>query len=242
MLKSVTRRALRHMGLEIQRAENAHTEHVAIRRALRAAQADVLLDVGANFGQFAASARDAGFHGRIVSFEALPDVHAELTKIAASDAAWFVAPCAALGSAAGTAEINVAGNSASSSLLPMLPRHINAAPESAYVKRLRVPVARLDAACESLAPPPASLYLKIDTQGFEREVLHGATGILDRVAILQLELSLAPLYENAPTFVEMVQWVQAIGFEFFDIVPGFNDRKSGRLLQVDGFFINSRFV
>jgi hypothetical protein len=68
------------------------------------------------------------------------------------------------------------------------------------------------------------------------EVLKGATALLSQTVGLQLELSLAPLYEGAPTFMEMMEHVQAAGFEPFGMVPVFRDARSGRLLQVDGFF------
>jgi len=79
--------------------------------------------------------------------------------------------------------------------------------------------------------------LKIDTQGYEREVLKGATGLLGRVASIQVEISLVPLYAGAPTLTEMVSYIEGLGYELFSLVPGFRDARSGRLLQMDGFFI-----
>ena len=79
--------------------------------------------------------------------------------------------------------------------------------------------------------------LKIDTQGYELHVLKGASGLLHRVVAMQLELSLVPLYEGAPTFSEMLSYMQSIGFEIFNIVPVFKDNRTGRVLQVDGYFV-----
>jgi hypothetical protein len=79
--------------------------------------------------------------------------------------------------------------------------------------------------------------IKIDTQGYELQVLKGASGLLHRVVAMQLELSLVALYEGAPTFSEMLSYMQSIGFEIFNIVPVFRDSRTGRVLQVDGYFV-----
>jgi hypothetical protein len=74
------------------------------------------------------------------------------------------------------------------------------------------------------------------------EVLKGAEGLLQRTAAIQLELSLVPLYEGAPKFVDMIAYVESKGFELFSLVSGFSDRRIGRLLQVDGFFVRPELI
>jgi hypothetical protein len=117
--------------------------------------------------------------------------------------------------------------------------HVDAAPQSRYVEKQTVNVERLDVLAPRLLAPDVHLLLKVDTQGYEMEVLKGATGLFPRIAALQLELSLIPLYDGAPGFAEMIQFAQSRGYELFGIVPGFRDRLSGRLLQADGFFVRS---
>jgi FkbM family methyltransferase len=236
-LIDVAKRGSRALGLEVQRLKSANTEEAITRNLLQTLQPAAVLDVGANVGQFATGLRRLGYAGLIVSFEALPSVHAKLTQRAAADSNWVVAPCAALGSSPGTVEINVAANTASSSVLPMLEAHRRAAPQSQYVGTVAVPMARLDELSLPLLPSHGELMLKIDTQGYEREVLRGATAILNRVAALQVELSLVPLYEGAPTLADMVVFVERLGFELFNLAPGFKEKRSGRLLQADGFFV-----
>ena len=86
------------------------------------------LDVGANTGQFAQDLRASGYRGHIVSFEPLSDAHAALLVTASWDPLWDVADRCAVGAGDRWAEINIAGNSYSSSLLPMLDLHREAAP------------------------------------------------------------------------------------------------------------------
>ncbi len=196
---------------------------------------------GANAGQFGDRLFETGFRGMLLSFEAIPSVHAELVKHAKKRSpSWLVAPCAAIGRQRGQIEMNVAANSVSSSILPMNKSHLDAAPESRYVEKQTVNLERLDELASRYLAPAGDLFIKIDTQGYELEVLAGATGLLPRTAAMQLEISLVPLYEGAPTFTEMVSFVESNGFELFSIVPGFSDKQSGRLLQVDGFFVRAK--
>ena len=230
--------ALRRLGLVVRKLESSNDEYQVIRDTLRASGADVVLDVGANVGQFGDLVLETGFAGDLISFEAIPEVHERLVSHArARSRAWVVAPCAALGSKAGQTVINIAGNSVSSSLLPMRSEHVEAAPESAYVRTEVVRIERLDELAAKLIRPNGRLMIKIDTQGYELEVLAGATGLLPRTVALQVELSLVPLYEGAATFVEAVRQIESRGFELFSIAPGFKDRRTGRLLQVDGIFL-----
>jgi FkbM family methyltransferase len=148
-----------------------------------------------------------------------------------------VAPCAALGSKAGTVQINLAGNSVSSSLLPMHQAHVEAAPDSRYVGSQTIRLERLDVLAPALLEGTRNWLLKIDTQGFEAEVIRGATSLLPDIGAMQVEMSLATLYEGAPRLVQMIALIEELGYELFSIVPGLRNIQSGRLLQADGFFV-----
>jgi FkbM family methyltransferase len=203
---------------------------------IRFHRVDTVLDVGANVGQFATELRNRGFHGRIVSFEPLPAEHAQLTAAAAADPDWEVAPRAALGAQAGTVAIHVSGNSISSSLLAMEPAHLRAAPESQYLSTVETPLVRLDTHALPYLQPQSRCLLKIDVQGYEDRVLAGASGMLDHVEGIYLELSLVPLYEGQLLFDAMRRDIEALGFDLWGLWPGFTDPASGRVLQVNGCF------
>jgi len=209
------------------------------RHLIRQAAIDVVLDVGANTGQFATELReDIGFRGDIVSFEPLTSAFRVLEQRSGSDPKWRAVQCA-LGDEDGTAEIQVAGNSYSSSLLKMLPAHIEAAPESAYQGREQIMTRRLDTILESCCDINSNIYLKIDVQGFERRVIKGAEASLPRIKAIQLEMSLTPLYEGESPFGEMHELLQSRGFNLYSLEPGFANRKTGQLLQVDGIYVRA---
>ncbi len=198
---------------------------------------DLLFDVGANAGQYAMRARHLGFTGRIVSFEPLPEAHARLVHNARADAKWIVHERVALGAAPGDARINVSANSVSSSILPMLDAHAAAAPRSAYVGTATTPVQPLDALYDRYRGAGERAFLKVDTQGFESEVLKGAERSLATLVGVEIELSLVPLYEGQDLYRHFLDFFEGRGFALWDVAPVFRDGRSGRLLQVDAVFV-----
>jgi FkbM family methyltransferase len=205
-------------------------------RLIRSLGVDLVLDVGANSGQFATELRRHGYTGRIVSFEPLSAPYAVLSLAAGRDRGWETYQCA-LGSADHAATMNVAANSASSSLLEMLPLHENAAPEAKFVGSEAVTIRRLDGMLSDIRRGNECVYLKVDVQGAEQEVLRGASETIQLCAAVQLELSLFPLYEGGGMFQETVALMDRQGFQLVGVEPGFADVRDGRLLQLDGLFV-----
>lgn len=200
---------------------------------------DCVVDVGANDGGYASAIRSDGFSGRIISFEPLSKPFASLQKRAANDGCWDVYQYA-VGDATGDVTINIAGNSAlSSSILPMLNSHADAAPSSRYVDKETVRQDRLDCLLPELGvSADQRTFIKIDVQGYEAAVLDGASGLLRDGGVfgMQLELSLIPLYEGAMTYRDGLDRVEAYGMSLMDVSPVFTDPTSGRLLQADAVF------
>lgn len=89
--------------------------------------------------------------------------------------------------------INIAGNSYSSSILKMLPSHVEASPESEYIGHEVIEVKTIDSIFPFLRNKGRNFYLKIDTQGFEERVINGAADSLQFIKLVQLEMSLIPL-------------------------------------------------
>lgn len=198
---------------------------------------DVVLDIGANVGQYAMELRAAGYRNRIVSFEPLAAAHARLVVRSSRDPQWQIAPRMAIGDRDSEARINVAGNSFSSSLLPMHDLHRQAAPDAAYVDRETVPVRRLDSVAPQLMRAGERCLIKMDVQGYEQQVLDGAPACLATAFALQFETSLTPLYEGEAKLSTMLNKAAAAGFELWSVSPGFTDPRTGRQLQVDCLFV-----
>lgn len=205
-------------------------------RGMRHFEIDLVFDVGANIGQFGVDLRRAGYSGRIVSFEPLGNAHRDLVGMASRDVGWEVHPRCAIGANAGEIAINVAGNSVSSSVLPMLDAHATVAKESVYVGQEVVPIQPLDSVAPEYLRASDRLLVKIDTQGYEWEVLDGAEETLDRATGLLCELSLVPLYDGQRLWQDVIARLESRGFVLWALEPGFTDRATGRTLQVDATF------
>jgi FkbM family methyltransferase len=216
--------------------QTLNAEETRRARLLRSLGVTLVLDVGASAGHYAAQLRRLGFEGRIVSFEPLSDAFAALRAAATSDPLWECRHIA-LGSSDGSAEINVAGNSTSSSLLAMEARQLESAPQAKYVGTENIRVSRLDSIYPELVDSGDRVYLKLDVQGFELEVLKGAEASLPSIDCVQAELSFVPLYEGAPTFIEMIEELGSRGFRLAGLEEGHDDVRTGEMLQSDGIFV-----
>jgi FkbM family methyltransferase len=208
-----------------------------IRRAalLKKYGISTVIDIGANEGQYAQGLRALGYRGKIVSYEPLPEAFSRLKKHCASDPDW-TAHNAAVGNTCGEVIINVAGNSQSSSILPMLKLHVDVEPSSATVKSVTAVSTTID---RILATHHGeNIMLKIDTQGYEYQILAQFASHLRAVALIEIELSLAPLYEGQALFREMDALLLQAGFRFVSLEEGFSDYSSGTLLQFDGIYAN----
>lgn len=197
-----------------------------------------VIDVGASDGEYAVGLRRFGYRGRIVSFEPLAEPYARATRIAARDSQWDILPYA-LGANDTRVTLNVAGNRGrSSSLLAMLEEHRRALPCAAYVGTQVAEQRTLDGLFEAMVRRDERVHLKLDVQGYERNVLDGARAVLDRPLLLglQLELSLVPLYDGAWSYTEALEWAEKHAFELWQVLPGFTDQHTGRMLQADGVF------
>ena len=197
---------------------------------------DLILDVGANVGQYAQRCREQGYTGRIVSFEPLPDAYEFLTRAAVKDDGWLVHSRTAIGSDSGDIDVNVAGNSYSSSILEMLGTHISAAPSSQYVGSVKTKLEKIDSVFPLYFKSGSKVLLKIDTQGFEAEVLEGAKESISKISLIQIELSAIQLYKGQELYHYFFDFMRSNEFELWDILPGFRDSSSGQMLQFDAFF------
>lgn len=228
---------LHRLGFDLRRWSPALDLEAARGGLIERYGVDLVIDVGANEGQYAEALRRSGYGGRVVSIEPLKTAFEVLRAASTDDPNWEAIEAAA-GSGEGRMELEVAGNGVSSSLLPMLDRHLRAAPGSAPIGRETVEVSTLDRLAKPALEDARAGLLKIDTQGFEAEVLDGASEIVGsgKLAGIEIELSLVPLYEGQPLWPELSDLLRQAGFVPLALGHGFRDPRTGELLQVDGLF------
>lgn len=230
------RRALWGFGYDIAHFTPTTHPTARIRQLLRDRAVDTVLDVGANAGQFAHFLReDLGYRQRIISFEPLSAVYAQLAAKAAADPLWSTHHFA-LGAANERREINVSVNGVSSSILPMHPSVEQAVPAARFYDRELIEIRTLDSIFDDACAGATSIYLKLDTQGYEHQVLTGAERVLPRIDIVQMEMALMPLYEGEMRFGGLMELMQGLGYRLVGLEQGSTDPHSGAIQQVDGIF------
>ena len=164
-IKNSLKKALNAAGIEAHRFSPESSKLARLMASLRTYQIDLVIDVGANEGQFGQELRAGGYSGQIVSVEPMASAHARLLQVSQGDVSWHVHPRCAVGDKTGVIDLNIAGNSVSSSVLPMLAAHSKAAPESIYQGKESVPLTTLDLIVPKYIGQASAPILKIDTQG-----------------------------------------------------------------------------
>lgn len=200
----------------------------------------LVFDIGANYGQYATMLREAGYRGRIVSFEPQAEAHRRLVSASQGDHGWIPGERVALGARNESVTMNIAGNSVSSSILRMDDCLANAFPQAVHVKSETITVVPLDEVAPKYIEENDRVFLKIDTEGFEASVLDGASRILDRVVGVQLEMAFVPLFVGQSLFEELYQRLTHLKFVPWAVLPGVTDMKSGRMFQCDGVFFRDQ--
>ena len=176
------------------------------------------VDVGANIGRWTASLLHLAAPSRVIAVEPQPEPFAELTARFGADARVELVE-AAVGTEDGEIRLNVTAHPDGTSVLPP-----NQELNEIYggglevVATPTVPLRRLDTLAAGL--DEVSL-LKIDVQGFERQVLEGGPETLARTRWVLLEVLFSSHYEGDALFPELHGLMAASGFGMVDMARPF---------------------
>lgn len=226
---------LKVFGIRVSLARPLRDSLVLTRLKSEELGVRTILDIGANTGQFAKGVRKAGWARQIVSFEPTSEAYKRLSEHARKDPLWTAAPQMAIGSIEGEVEINISVNSVSSSIFQVDHRSTDVEPDSGFRAVEKVAVRDLDSVM--LPEWQAPFTMKIDTQGFELEVLRGARATLENTAVVSIEMSLSKLYEGGASLVDVYSFLEQAGFRCISLTEVFCDFARNEVLQVDGTFV-----
>lgn len=112
------------------------------------------------------------------------------------------------------------------------------------VNEYQVEVCRLDDEINMIlgafgVEPPFEFILKIDTQGFEYEVLKGADECIRNglVKYVIIELMTLQKYENTLLYNDIMETLHSSGFKLWDINPHHYESDTKRMSEFDAIFI-----
>ena len=211
-------------------ALNTFQQWTALADLLRRLDINVFLDVGANKGFFSTHVREIGYGGHLFSFEPIASDCDHIRRLAAGDPKWTVLQYG-LGAETKKSEFNVSSFAQQTVLSSLLPRAGGNPPD---VRSIQVDLHRLDEVLPALISDISAprVFLKMDTQGFDGQVIDGAAGILDKILGLQSEVSVVPQYEGAPPYTKALAKYHELGFELLDLFV-VNRTDSGGVLEYD---------
>ncbi len=212
MLVNLMKRLLR-IGQPVPRQlVNGYLEWASLRDVLTMLDINCVLDVGANQGQYAKNLRRIGFYGHICSFEPIKQDFEILTDAFKDDAHWTGFNIA-LGNENTQKPFNVATEcSAMSSFLSPTDANWQLRTDTVEVKRLDTIFEQMMARIGVTQP---RVFLKMDTQGYDVEVVKGAVNQMGTILGLQSEISIMPLYSDMPHYLEALGFYESIGFCLF---------------------------
>lgn len=239
-MKSLIRKFFQRFGLDIVKYNPQYSSEYSLVQLLKHFNISLFLDVGANTGQTGEALLKNGYNKKIISFEPLSKAHKALLKKSQKYKNWQIAERVALGNKNGLTQINVSQNLQSSSILPMEKVHLQADPASKFIAREKIKVTKLDTLWAKYIKKKEKVFLKIDAQGYEEKILDGAKKSLSKIKGLQIELSLVSLYKGEPLFEEMLKKIEKRGFKLYQLYPGFTNKKTGQLFQVDCIFFRPK--
>ncbi len=246
-LKAAARKGLNRLGYDLRRLPGVEPDPMPylLQSACGVYAIDLVIDVGANRGQWGASLREGGYRGVIVSFEPVRESRNALAETAAlhMGTGWKVRGEALGETDAAGVSMNVAASEQLSSLLQPRPEVLASYGEKTYgVARVEaVPMARLNTIWDEIVPPGARVMLKTDTQGYDMRVIRGAGEKLLLVSCVLLEVSMRPIYVDSDNGLEdVLNYLQENGFRLAGLsaVPGSRPSSSSLALNdSDALFV-----
>lgn len=240
-LKSTLRFAANLVGYQVVQRRDIQSLGPHLRLLFSKLAINCVLDVGANVGQYGRFLRSLGYEGEIVSFEPVQSTFERLQQESAGDPRWQVHHLA-LGAADAEMDLRVASSSDLSSFLAPSEYGMDRFGEKLGTVRVeRVRVRRLEELLESLIAhiPDPRLYVKLDTQGWDVQVMEGAGRALPRIRALQVELAAKPIYEQAIWLPDGLRWLAGLGFEVTQMFPVNHDMDGLRTIEFDCVAIRS---
>ena len=198
---------------------------------------DLVLDVGANEGQFAKEVRNYNYKKEIISFEPIASTHKKLLENSYNDSKWEIYERCCLGEFDGSTNINKSSYSPSSSILTFTKLHIDAKQSATMIDKENVKIIKLDTIAKIHNFKSKNILLKLDTQGYEGQILEGAKEFLKEVDIVFCEMSIYEVYKGQTLFRDIIATLEKYDFKIASLENGFLNDKSKQLLQIDAIFI-----
>lgn len=242
-LRRFVQRWTRSMGIVVAKTATIHSEieAVAVSRFLDLYKIELVLDIGANAGQYASMLRDrVNYRGQIVFCEPISHHVNKMRRDGASDNNWVIEHCAVSFNEEVSTFSIMKGDEMSSLASPTTAETGLFAQINEVFEKVDVRCTTVDAllAVHAVGAREGTVYLKIDTQGWEKNVLAGVSDF-GAIACVQMELSFKRIYDEAWRYDEAIARMEELGFELAALIPN-NGGHFPFLIEMDGIFRNTK--
>ncbi len=237
VLKKLINNLLGFFNLQLNKITLSNNFNYYIVRVLTNLKIDYVLDIGANEGQFAEEIRKYGFKKDILSYEPMTGAYKKLSKRSESSNNWKIYNNG-FGNKVEQKTLNISKNSVSSSILNLNKKSLIYEPKSRYIAKETINLNTLNKVLTQNKFKKKNIFVKIDTQGYEKNILIGASKVFKKIKGIMLEVSVVPIYKGERDFIEMIKFMKKKGFYIWAIERGFSNKNTGRVFQLDIIFIN----
>jgi FkbM family methyltransferase len=197
---------------------------------------DLVLDIGANKGQFAMSLYDYGYKKKVLSFEPLSAIYDSLEENSKTNNLWYIHEKCCIGDTEKMVDINVSNLAGNSSILDIKSTKYNV-PGSYYIKKENVPQITLATLNENkLIKQAKNIFVKMDIQGYEHYVLSQLSYVNFKINGFYLELSLINLYDDQKDYLYICNQLKEFGYDLVYVEPEYI--RYNRMVQFNGLFLH----
>jgi FkbM family methyltransferase len=236
-MKEIIKNFLKKFDLRLIKISKNQNSFDLINKQIVEKNIDLILDVGANTGQFVEKLRKTGYQKNIISFEPLKKEHEIIKKKSMNDKFWTVYDQCALGDIDGKIILNISNYSPASSILSFTDMHKEAKPSAVMIDKEIVNIFKLDTVSKNFLQK--NIMIKIDTQGYENKILRGAVNLLKHCRIIFCEVSFQQLYDGQELWQETVSLLETQGFVIYSMENGVFNKSHNALLQGDMIFLKN---
>ena len=239
LIKNFINSFLKIFNLRLNKITLSNNFYYHIAQTLEFHNIDLVLDIGANEGQFAEKLIEHGYKKKIISFEPIENVHKILKNNSKAHDNWIVYENLGFGKINETKLINISKNSVSSSILEINKTHLDIEPDARTIRKEEIRLITLNDFLSQNEYKDKKIFVKIDTQGYEENILLGADKVLNQISTIMIETSISKVYDQEKDYLEMINLMKSFGFHVWSVERGFTNKKTGQVLQLDIIFVNN---
>lgn len=229
------------LGYELVKKKESPLLGAHLKKIIEGYKINLVIDVGANNGQFGRLLREIGYKGDILSFEPVSSTFEKLQKNSVNDKKWRQVKLA-LGNKKGTGVINVFDSTDFSSIL-----NPNEFGKKTFqqIRTSQAETIEIDTLDNILANDndlkTRRIFLKMDTQGYDLNVFNGAKNSLNSIVAILSEISFLPIYEGMPDYHQVLKEFEINGFAVTGLFPVTRNNNLS-LIEMDGTLINEQYA